>query len=81
MAAMLALVILGAAPRTGPAPDALEAAQASAPPAGSPPIATAGRAGGGARTAPARAQEIRALWVLRGSLTRPERIDRLVQSA
>ncbi len=31
--------------------------------------------------APARAEEIRGLWVLRGSLTRPDRIDRLVQSA
>ena len=31
--------------------------------------------------APVRSQEIRALWVLRGSLTRPDRIDRLVTTA
>src|SRR5215207_8726387 len=32
-------------------------------------------------TPPLRSQEIRALWVLRGSLTRPDKIDRLVASA
>lgn len=73
MAAMLALVILGAAPRSGPSPDAVEAAAAS-------PVHTT-TATAGAQAPRARAQEIRGLWVLRGSLTRPERIDRLVQSA
>jgi uncharacterized lipoprotein YddW (UPF0748 family) len=80
MTAMLALVILGAAPRTGPSPDVVEAALASAPHAASP-LTTGTGVLPGTQTPPARAQEIRALWVLRGSLTRPERIDRLVESA
>ena len=43
--------------------------------------AAAQRGSGAAPPAPVRNQEIRALWVLRGSLTRPDRIDRLVTAA
>jgi uncharacterized lipoprotein YddW (UPF0748 family) len=75
MAAMLALAMLGTAPAAGTSP----APRASAPPdaggdAGAPQAAAA-------RAREVAAPEIRALWVLRGSLTRPERIDRLVASA
>jgi uncharacterized lipoprotein YddW (UPF0748 family) len=70
LAALLAVVILGSAPRVSSSPAA-------------PPPDPPGTAGQTTRraAAPARAQEIRALWVLRGSLTRPDRIDRLVASA
>jgi uncharacterized lipoprotein YddW (UPF0748 family) len=70
MAAMLAFLILGSAPRTGTSP-------ATYPPEAA---GIAAEAAALQRT-PARPEEIRALWVLRGSLTRPDRIDRLVASA
>ncbi|MEO5819167.1 MAG: family 10 glycosylhydrolase [Vicinamibacteraceae bacterium] len=72
MAAMLAVAMLGVA-MLGSAPAATAPAvsaprvDSSGPPSPAPP--------------PARSQEIRALWVLRGSLTQPALIDRLVASA
>ena len=71
MGAMLALVVLGAAPGAR----SPIAAQRAAPPAAvrGPDSSPEGRRDS--------AREIRALWVLRGSLTRPDRIDRLVASA
>jgi uncharacterized lipoprotein YddW (UPF0748 family) len=56
LGALLALIVLAAAPTAG-----TPRASVIAP--------------------PARSQEIRALWVLRGSLTNPDKIDRLVASA
>jgi uncharacterized lipoprotein YddW (UPF0748 family) len=70
MAAMLALAMLGSAPLAGTSSPTYPAA----------PIGPGGEAAA-PQAAPARAPEIRALWVLRGSLTRPERIDRLVAAA
>jgi len=52
---------------------------ATAPGAGSPAAQRATAAT--PSRSPERGQEIRALWVLRGSLTRPDRIDRLVTAA
>ena len=66
MGAMLALVLLGTAPGAR-SPAAAQRGTAVAPPA---PVRS-----------PQNSQEIRALWVLRGSLTRPDRIDRLVTTA
>jgi hypothetical protein len=62
---MLALVVLGTVPGA-PSPATLAAAP---------------RAVVAAVPVPVRSTEIRALWVLRGSLTRPDRIDRLVADA
>jgi len=66
MGAMLALVLLGTAPGA-------RSPAAAQRPATSAPAAPVGRQ--------ERSQEIRALWVLRGSLTRADRIDRLVTAA
>jgi uncharacterized lipoprotein YddW (UPF0748 family) len=66
MSAMLALVLLGPAPGAL-SPAAAPRGTAVAPP---PPVGS-----------PESSREIRALWVLRGSLTRPDRIDRLVATA
>jgi uncharacterized lipoprotein YddW (UPF0748 family) len=65
MGAMLALVLLGTTPAAR-SPAAQRATAATPPPA---------------IRSQERGQEIRALWVLRGSLTRPDRIDRLVAAA
>jgi uncharacterized lipoprotein YddW (UPF0748 family) len=71
MAAMLALVILGSAPDAGTSPAAVAASPAGAQGVKPTPPTVAA----------SRTPEIRGLWVLRGSLTSPDRIDRLVQSA
>ncbi len=68
MGAMLALATLAVAIAVTPAPATLAAAPHRAATAVPTP-------------APPRSQEIRALWVLRGSLTQPDKIDRLVQAA
>jgi uncharacterized lipoprotein YddW (UPF0748 family) len=64
----IALAALAVAIAVVPAPATLAAAPPRAATAQSTP-------------APPRGQEIRALWVLRGSLTQPDKIDRLVQAA
>ena len=53
----------------------------TAPGARSPAAAQRGAAAAPSPRSPESPREIRALWVLRGSLTRPDRIDRLVASA